>query len=111
MCRIKVLDGFQFEACLIDLLLERGQFLETPELVRVAGQPPAGVVADGLVALLVAARGAEIIHQMNYQVSAAALPGEAVMLGIELMFVESETEFHDGLAGSIGVMVLIWRFW
>ena len=65
-----------------------------PELVRVAGQAPAGVVADRLVARLVAARRAEVIDQVHDQVRAAALPGELVVLRVELVAIESESEFH-----------------
>ena len=92
--RVEILDGFEFEAGGVDFLFDGGQFLEGPQLVRVAGQAPAAVVADGLVAGLVAARGAEIIHQMDDQMRAAALFGEAVMLRVELVAVKAESEFH-----------------
>ena len=99
---IEIFNGFEFETGGVDFFFDRGEFLKRPELVRVAGQAPAGVVADGLVAGLVAARGAEIIHEMDDEMRAAALSGEAIMLRVELMAIKSESEFHgcdDRLTG------------
>ena len=92
--RIKIFNRFEFKSGDVDFLFNRGKFLVSPELVRVAGQTPAGVVTDRLIAGLIAARGAEIIHEMNNEVRAAALPGETIMLGVELMAIKSESEFH-----------------
>ena len=81
----------------VDLLLQRRQFLVGPELVRVAGQSPAGIVADRLVARLIAPRRAEVVHQVDHHVRAAALPGELIMLRIELMTIQAQSEFHGRL--------------
>ena len=91
---IEIFNRLQFEAVGIDFLPDGGQFLERPKLVRIAGQAPAGVIADGLVARLVAARRAEIIHQVNDQMRTTTLPGKTEMLRVELMTVETEAEFH-----------------
>ena len=92
--RVEIFNRLQFEAVGVDFLFDGGEFLERPELVRIAGQAPAGVVADGLVAGLVAARRAEIIHEMDDQMRAAALLREAVMLRVELVAIKSKAEFH-----------------
>ena len=42
----------------------------------------------------VAARGTEIIHEMDDEVRAATLPGEAEMFRIKLVPIEAEAEFH-----------------
>ena len=52
------------------------------------------VVADRLVAGPVAARGTEIIHQMDDEMRATALLGEAVVLRVKLMAIKSQTQFH-----------------
>jgi hypothetical protein len=55
------------------------------------------VIAQRLVARPVVARGFEIIDQVDDQVCAPALPGEAVVIAVKLVAVESEAEFHgDG---------------
>ncbi len=83
--RVKILNRLQFEAVGIDFSFDGGKFLKCPKFVGIASQPPAGVVADGLVAGLVAARRAEIIHEMDDEMRAAALLREAVMLRVQLM--------------------------
>ena len=93
--RIKILNRLQFQAGGVDFLLDGGQFFVRPKPVRVPGQSPAGVVADRLIAGLVAARGAEIIHEVDDEMRAAALSGETVMLRIELMAIKSQAEFHS----------------
>ena len=94
--RIKIFNGFEFESGGVDFFFDGGKLLVSPELVRVAGQAPAGIVADGLVAGLIAARGTEIIHEMDDEMRAAALPGETIMFRVELMPVKSKSEFHKG---------------
>src|ERR1039457_6381430 len=76
------------------IFFDHGKLLISPELVGVAPQAPAGVVADGLVAGLVAARGAKIVHQMNDEGRATALPGKTIMFRVELMPIKTEPEFH-----------------
>ena len=94
VCWIKIFNRFQFESGGVDFFFDRSQFFKRPELVRVAGKSPTGVVADGLVAGLVAARGTEIVHEMDDQMRAAALLGEAIMFRVELMAIEAQSEFH-----------------
>jgi hypothetical protein len=48
--RIEILDRLDLQPGRVDLPPERGQLLIGPQPVRIAGQPPAGVVADRLVA-------------------------------------------------------------
>ena len=70
--------------------------LENDELFSVGDWPTirtAGIVAAGLVAGLIAAGRAEIIHQMDDQMGAAALPGKTIMFRVQLMAVETEAEF------------------
>ncbi len=90
---IEIFDRFQFEAGGVNFALQRRQFFVGPEFVRIAGQSPAGIVAARLIAELVT-RGAEVIDQMDHQVRAAALPGEAKMLRVQLMTIESQAKFH-----------------
>ena len=54
VCRVKIFNGFQFKAGGVDFLFDRGQLFVSPEFVGIAGQPPAGIIADGLVAGLIA---------------------------------------------------------
>ena len=51
---------------------------------------------------LVAARGPEVIDQVNDKVRATALPGKAVMFRIELVPIKSKTEFHGEIIGKSG---------
>ena len=97
---VEIFNRLQFETVGIDFLFYGGDFIERPEFVGVAGETPAGIVAAGLVAGLVAARRAEVIHEMNDKMRAAALLGETVMLRVELVPVKSEAEFHGKIIMS-----------
>src|SRR5689334_1921062 len=97
MRRVKIFDGFEFETGGIDFPFEGGEFLASPEFVWIASQAPASIVADGLVAGPVAARGAEIVHEVDDEMCAAALPREPIMLAIELVAIKSEAELHGDL--------------
>ena len=39
-------------------------------------------------------RGTKIVHEVNDEMRAAALPGKVIMLRVELMAIKSESEFH-----------------
>ena len=94
---IEVFDGFEFQAGSVDLPFQSSQLLVSPQLVRVAGQTPAGIIAHRLIARVIAARGPEVIHQVRHDVRAAALLGEAIMLFVQLVAIESEAEVHMDL--------------
>ena len=78
--RVEVLDRFEFQPSRVNLPFQSRQFLAGPLFVRITGQSPAGVITDRLVAGLIAAGRAEVIHQVRHDVRAAALPGKAVVL-------------------------------
>ena len=85
MGRIKIFDPFELKPGGVDFAFDAGDFFVSPKRVGVPGQPPAAVVADGLVAGLIAPGRAEIIHEVNDDVSASALASEAVMLLVKLV--------------------------
>src|ERR1035438_1051439 len=96
MRRIEILDGFEFRSGSVDLPLQSGQFLVSPQLAGVSGQAPTGIIAHWLIARLIAARRPEVIHQVRHDVRTAALFGEAVMLFVQLMAIEGEAKVHKG---------------
>jgi hypothetical protein len=93
--RVKILDRFQFQPGRVDLVFYRSNFRVSPGLVSVAGQAPTGVISNGLIARAVAVRRTKIIHQVNDQVRAPALPGEAKMFFVQLVPVEPQPKFHE----------------
>src|SRR5262245_11432397 len=101
---IKILNGRQFQSGVVDVLAERSQFFVRPQSVGIAGQSPAGIITDRLIPGLVVARRAEVIDEMNDQVGAAALSGEAVMLRVKLMAIEAKSQFH-------GPAIRFWNRW
>ena len=100
---VEVLDCFQFKPGGIDLLLDGSQFFVGPQLVRVAGQTPAGIIPHRLIAGLIAAGRTEIVHQVDDQMRAAALFGESVMFAVQLMAIEPKSEFHLNCGDSDAV--------
>lgn len=100
---IEILDGFEFEVMGFDGLAEAGEVIECPKFIGVTGEAPAGVIAYGLVAGLVATGGAEVIDQVDDEVGAAALFGEAEVVIVQLVFIEAEAEFHGGSFMGFGV--------
>ena len=68
--RIKVLDGFDVQPVRGGFRLSAREFLKRPELVGIARQPPAGIIAERLIAGLVAAGGAKVVHPMHDQMRA-----------------------------------------
>ena len=69
---IEILDGLEAQTFCLNCVSKTDELFEGPELVRIAGQSPTGIVADRLITSTVA-RGPEVIDQMNDQVCAAAL--------------------------------------
>ena len=91
MRRIEVLDGCQFEPRRINFTTKCCQFRIRPKVVRVTGISPPVFVSDRLIGPSICIRLGEIVYQMNNHVRAAALPGELVILRIELVPVKSKT--------------------
>jgi hypothetical protein len=79
----------------VDFLFDRSKFFTRPELVRIAGEAPSGIIAARLVAGLIAAGRTKIIDQVNDEVSASALPGKTIMFTIQLVSIKSESKFHE----------------
>ena len=94
VCRVKVFDAFQLQPGGVDLLLQGSQFFVCPEFVGIARETPARVIAHRLVARMIAARRAEIIHQMHDDMRAAALPCELIMVRVKLVAIKAQAKFH-----------------
>ena len=92
---IKILDGFEAQTFCLNRASKIDKLFERPELVRVAGQTPSGIVANRLIAGAVACRP-EVIDQVNDQVGAAALACKTKMVAIQLMAIQTEAELHNG---------------
>jgi len=92
---IEVFDGFEFQSLGFDGAAEPDEFVQRPKCFGISGAAPATVAVDGLV--VAPASGfpvREIIDEVGDDVRGAGLAGEAEMLGVEHVAVESEAEFH-----------------
>jgi hypothetical protein len=91
--RIEVFDGLDFQAHRSSGFFEGGEFFECPNFIGITGEAPAGVIAHGLVAGAIAG-GAKVVYEVNDQVRATALFGELEVFAVQLMPIESKSEFH-----------------
>ena len=91
---IEVLDRLQLEAGGLDLAPQGHKFVERPEFVGVAGDPPPPVRAGRLVVAPGVPAAAEIIDQMGHDMGRAGLPREMEIFAREHMAVEAEAELH-----------------
>ena len=92
---IEILDGFEFQACGLDLFAQPDQLIGSPELVRIAGNAPGLVfAAGGLVPGGVGLALFEVVHQVNDHVRASSLNRERVVFVVQHVPVETQAKFH-----------------
>ena len=106
---IEVFDGLQLEAGGFDLAAEGDELLQRPELVGIAGEAPATIVARGLIVVVLLGATAEIIDEVDDQVRGAGLTRELVVLAGEHVAIESETEFHREKGGLAALRATAWE--
>ena len=84
VCGIEILDGRQHQACIFDVLAKFFQFINSPELLRIAGHSPGLILGAGRL-IVARIRGAfvEIIHQVDDHMSAACLPRKVVVFACQ----------------------------
>ena len=92
--RVEVLDGLQPQPRGLHLDADLHQLRERPQLMGIAGQPPAIVRARGLIIVFPMHAAAEIIDQVRHDMRRARLPRELEVLARQHMAVEAEAEFH-----------------
>src|SRR4051794_33925620 len=92
---IEVLNGFPDKPGAFDLLFDRAEFVNAPQLVRVSREAPTSQFPNWLILAWI--RGSafiEVIDQMHHGVRRAHLPRKAVVSGREHVPVESKSKLH-----------------
>ena len=100
--RVEIFNCFELQTLSLDALAQLNQFLLRPEFVRVAGQPPAALVAGGLVVARIFRAAFEVVHQMRDDVGRPRLPRELEIFARQHVPVKSESKVHgnnDALPG------------